>query len=374
MTYKEKGFRPFYHHFVAIPVKDSLEASLQDFPGAEIANYILAYGYIDQERGLTLEVLASAQKTSKGFRFADTNESIRSFIRIGAVEEDEFFFFPDENGDLAERYANKIELLHHYDAPEEVEKTREMLFLDGCRDTYCIDDVLVYLTKDGLKPEGCWVRINGLGDHWIMGILLNEPDQNFGYHEGEQIAFFVHETDDKNIICYSDMNPSQRLKPEDLEDGSMLEAAVSAFNQVRNEKNFIDILEILRDSCVWVPCNAVMSEADQKRIEEIVLGAKDDLDSLVGQEIVAQDVTRLIPDILQNGDSFFFPVFSTVEAMGEYGEHFSKVQKHILEVIPLARNNEKQLEGIVLNAFTEPFVLDAAIWDMVEKMKSRIVE
>ena len=91
-------------------------------------------------------------------------------------------------------------------------------------------------------------------------------------------------------------------------------------------------------------------------------------------QIVAHDVTRFIPDILQNGGAFFFPIFSTTEAMGEYGEHFSKVQKHILEVIPLARNNEKQLEGIVLNAFTEPFVLDADIWDMVEKMKSRIIE
>lgn len=130
----------------------------------------------------------------------------------------------------------------------------------------------------------------------------------------------------------------------------------------------------MRDSYVWVPCNVVMSEADEKRIEEMVLGAKDDLDALIGQEIVAHDVTRFIPDILQNGDAFFFPIFSTTGAMGEYGEHFSKVQKHVLEVIPLARNNEKQLEGIVLNAFTEPFVLDAAIWDMVEKLKSRIME
>lgn len=60
--------------------------------------------------------------------------------------------------------------------------------------------------------------------------------------------------------------------------------------------------------------------------------------------------------------------------MGEYGNDFSKVQKHILEVIPLARNNEKELVGIVLNAFSEPFVLDRKIWDIVENMKSRIEE
>ena len=60
--------------------------------------------------------------------------------------------------------------------------------------------------------------------------------------------------------------------------------------------------------------------------------------------------------------------------MGEYGDNFSKVQRHMLEVIPLARNNEKDLSGIVLNAFTEPFVLDKEIWDIVENMKSRIEE
>lgn len=372
MNYKETGFRPFYHHFIAIPVKDSLKTSLQDFPGADGADYILTYGYIDQTAGLTLEILATAKKTKNGFRFADGNDTIRSFIRIAAAAEDEFYFFSDDDGDLAKRYAHKIEMLHHYDAPEEVEKTREMSFLDASRDVNCIDDVLVYLMKDGLKPEGCWVRMIGLGDHCIMGTLLNEPDQNFGYHEGEKIAFFVHETEDKKVICCSDMNPSQKITAEDLEDGSMLEAAVTAFNRERNEQHLIDIMEILRDSYVWVPCNAIMSEADQKRMEELVHNLKDNPEALIGQEFIAHDETRLVPDILQNGDSFFFPIFSSEDAMGEYGNNFSKVQRQMLEVISLARNNEKKLVGIVLNAFTEPFVLDAELWDIVENMKSRL--
>lgn len=374
MKYKETGFRAFYHHFIAIPLKENIKTAIRDFPNAENANCVLTYGYIDQECGLTMEILAAGEESDKGFRFADSNDKVRSFIRIGAVAEDEVSFFPDEDGKLAERYANKLELLHHYDAPDEVEKSREMGFLDGSRDENCVDDVLVYLVKDGLNPEGCWTRITGLGDHWIMGTLLNEPDQNFGYHQGETIAFFVQETEDKKIICYSNMNPSQKLKPEDLEDGSMLEAAVSAFNAERTEPHWLDIMEILRDSFVWVPCTAVMSDADQKRMEEMVLKMKNNPEALIGQNFVAQDETRLVPDILQNGDNFFFPIFSTTEAMGEYGEHFSKVQKHMLEVIPLARNNEKKPVGIVLNAFTEPFVLDAEVWDIVEKMKSRIEE
>ena len=87
-----------------------------------------------------------------------------------------------------------------------------------------------------------------------------------------------------------------------------------------------------------------------------------------------QDSIRLIPDILTNGTEYFFPIFSSEEEMGEYGENFSKVQKHMLEVIPLARNNEKDPAGIVLNAFSGPFILDKQLYEIVEKMKSRIVE
>ena len=378
MNYKNAGFRAFYHHFTAIPLKEKLKTSVKDFSGADKANCILTYGYIDQQCGLTMEILAVGEESKNGFRFYDGNDTIRSLIRIGAVAEDECSFFDDEDGILAKRYADKLEMLHHYDASEEVKKTRAMSFLDGSRHEYFIDDVLVYLMKDGLKPEGCWTRITGLGDHWIMGTLLNEPDQNFGYHEGETIAFFVQETDEKKVICYSDMNPSQKITAADLEDGSMLEEAVTAFNNERREPHLIDILEILRDSYVWIPCNAVLSDEDQKYWNDIAQKLTDDPDAdpteFIGKEFKTVGATRMIPDILQNGEQFFFPIFTTTEAMGEYGDNFSKVQRHMLEVISLARNNEKDLAGIVLNAFTEPFVLDKEIWDIVENMKSRIEE
>ena len=372
MNYKETGFRAFYHHFCVLPLTKNTKASLREFPGAENANGVLTYGYYDRQAGLTLEVLAAAYVKEGNARFENTVKDIRSFIRIGAVAEDEFLFIGDEDGALARRYTEKIEILHHYDADEEVEKTRDMSFLDSCRHEECIDDVLVYLVREGLKPEGCWTRIIGLGDHFIMGTLLNEPDQNFGYHEGEKIAFFVQENDKKEIICYSDMNPSAKITAEDLEDGSMLEAAVSRFDRERNEQNLISIMEILRDSYVWVPCNAIMSDTDQARIEALIKGAENNLDAMKGKEFIAHDETRLVPDILQNGEKLFFPIFSTAEVMGDYGNGFSKIQKHMLDVIKLARNNEKEPVGIVLNAFSEPFVLDKEIWDLVEDMKSRI--
>ena len=68
---------------------------------------------------------------------------------------------------------------------------------------------------------------------------------------------------------------------------------------------------------------------------------------MIGKTFSTKEAVRMIPDILQNGEQFFFPIFSSVEEMGEYGEHFSKVQKHILEVIPMARNCAERIFRIV---------------------------
>jgi hypothetical protein len=106
----------------------------------------------------------------------------------------------------------------------------------------------------------------------------------------------------------------------------------------------------------------------------MVKGCEENLDDMIGQDFVANDSIRLVPDILMNGDDFYFPVFSDEESMGEYGKDFSKVARHILDVIPLARNNEKKVKGIVINAFSEPFILDDRLYDLIESLESRLIE
>lgn len=365
MKYSEVGFRAFYHNFIAAPIKDNLKDLVKDFRGADKANYILTYGYIDHTRGLTLEVLAAAFKNDEGFVFEDGDTKISSKIRIGSVMDDECFYFDDEAGKLYKRYADKIESLKSYTGGDGVEESRNMHFLDKLRSPEYPDDVLVYLLKDGNELEGCWVRIEALGENNMIGTLLNEPDQDFDCHKGEKIAFYVHQKDDDDeIALWSNMNPSTIITEEDLEDGTMLEAAIHTFNEERTEEHLLNIMAILRDSYVWIPCNAVMSDADKARLAAMDLN--------IGEEFTSHDQIRLIPDILQSGDEFFFPVFSTQEAMGEYGNGFSKVQKHFLEALVLANNNEKDLAGIVVNAFSETYILDKELWNLVEEMKSRI--
>ena len=374
MYYKETGFRGWYRRFVAFPMKDEYKLPMINYPHIEKANCLLAYGYIDREAGLTLEVLATGFEQEERCTFFDPPERARFSLPGERMENEEFLLMDDRDKRLSSRYGKKLAGLQKYAAGGEIEKTREMRFLDDSRHPFFPDDVQVYLMRQGLKPEPCWTRISGLAENWIKGVLLNEPEQDFGCHQGEEVAINLDHTEDGKVICYANMNPGRLLKPEDLEDGSVLRQAIRTFQAEGTKEAFFEILETLRDSYVWVPCNAVLGEEDQKAFAEMMDKAGDDPAALVGMEMKNQEKIRLVPDILQNGDNFFFPAFITQEDMSQYGQYFSKVKKHFLEVIALARNNEKQLSGIVINAFTEPWILDRKLFDLVEKLESRLVQ
>ena len=375
MKYTDVSFRAVYHQFCAFVMTDDMRDKMQNYPGLSTADSALCYGYMDPDQGLMLEILACAKYDGEeGFRFAGSNDKTCASVRVEDVKDDDFWVF-QEADELSERYAAKLDQLKKYESDGMIEKTRDMQFLDPSRDPYHIDDVFVCLTRKGLENEVCKASINGLGDHFFMAVLLEEPRQNFDYHKGEQISFFVQRTDQENVICVSDMTPDIELTEADLEDGTLLKNAITTFENERTEAHFIDVLEFLRDSYVWIPCNAVLSDADYASVEKMVKEAEagPGLDSLIGQEMCSQDNIRMIPDVLKNGDDFFFPVFTSAEEMGEYGDSFSKVEKHFLEAMILAKNNENKVAGIVVNAFTTPFVLNRDLFDVVERMKSRII-
>ena len=151
-----------------------------------------------------------------------------------------------------------------------------------------------------------------------------------------------------------------------------MKRATEICNRNRTQLNLIKLAKILRDSWVWVPCTAVMSDADYEVLEKTVKDAEQNgsLDSLVGTTLTNRDSIRMIPDILQSGDDYFFPVFTSEEEMGEYGEHFSKIERHFLEAANLARNNEKKVKGVVINAFSEPFVVPIEMFDLIADIPS----
>ena len=198
----------------------------------------------------------------------------------------------------------------------------------------------------------------------IAGFVINPWGQSFML--SKDLIRMIIEAD--GGVEYS--VPHDPITPELLEGGTYLKRAIEICNRNRTQLNLIKLARILRDSWVWIPCNAILSDADNETIEKAINDANDGegLDSLIGQTFTAHDAIRMVPDILQNGDDFYFPVFSSEEEMGEYGENFSKVARHFLDAAVLARNNERNVKGIVINAFTEPFVVPREMFDFIANM------
>ena len=130
----------------------------------------------------------------------------------------------------------------------------------------------------------------------------------------------------------------------------------------------------LKGMTFLIPCIPTISERDQAMLDSMIpeklangeIAADSEeaqaiLDSFIGQEFVMQDQVRLKPDTLTNGSEYFLPIFTSREEMGDYGTHFSTIEIDIAQALDLAEIVEegetKPLDGIVLNAFTEPFVI-----------------
>ena len=210
--------------------------------------------------------------------------------------------------------------------------------------------------------------LKACADTRAEGFIINPWDQSFML--SKKLIGMIFKAD--GGVEYS--VPDDKITPELLEDGTFLKKAIEICNRNRTQMNLIKLARILRDSWVWIPCNAILSDADYDAFEKMIMAAKDGdgLDSLVGNTFVAHDETRLVPDILQNGDDFFFPVFTSESEMGGYGERFSKLEKHFVEAMNVALNNEKNVNGIVINAFSEPFVVPREIFDIIAGMDSSI--
>lgn len=60
----------------------------------------------------------------------------------------------------------------------------------------------------------------------------------------------------------------------------------------------------------------------------------------------------------------------SVQFLHPYGEHFSKLESPFLQAIVLARNNEKQVQGIiiVINAFSESIVIRKELLALIDAM------
>ncbi len=156
-------------------------------------------------------------------------------------------------------------------------------------------------------------------------------------------------------------NAERKIDPKRLEDGKVLRLLVTQFIEKPCEQYYIPVLHCLRDSFVVIPGNFQISDVDLKTI----------LNAKKGDTFTSQEQMKFVPDILRSGDEFFLPVFSSADQMGEYGKNFSIMKRHFFEAMRYALGKEKVC-GIVLDAFTQPFVVRKEVFDFLGNLPTRL--
>lgn len=203
MLISELNFRDVYHKIFIICSSDFSHIS-DLFECDENANGVMVYGYIDHEAGLTYELLSCIRLSDdNSVQIYDGNEEASFKFRNGSVKDKSAIFLEDTKT-YEKIFADKITYINNgYKCSKQINNTRMLQILDGSRNQDYPDDVMVVLFKEGFQPEGCWVRCSRLGDKCIMGILLNEPYQDFSVNINSEIEFNVMENDDGSFMCVS---------------------------------------------------------------------------------------------------------------------------------------------------------------------------
>ncbi|MBR2895712.1 MAG: SseB family protein [Oscillospiraceae bacterium] len=157
------------------------------------------------------------------------------------------------------------------------------------------------------------------------------------------------------------------IKRELLANGKVLRAFVSRFEKDRNEQNFLNVLVCLRDSYVWIPYHAEAKPQEKRGKKKRWFFGKKNQD-----ELKSGDDVRLVPDTLPSGGVLVMPVFSSEDQMGDvYKGRTKTVRVHFLEAMAIAMVH-KTIEGIVLDAFTRPFMLEKDLFPVVKGLPSQM--
>ena len=172
------------------------------------ANSILCYGYVDNSAGLTYETVAATLLLDGDYSILDTVKCISLKIRANSVSKEEVI--PIQNKALFKQYSYIVDNVNefYYKDPER-EECREVRELDQFRHAEFPDDVQVLFVKEGVRPEGIWVRTTKLiereeGTVLLEGRMLNSPHADFGVTINDTVLFasgIVDETETRVCIA-----------------------------------------------------------------------------------------------------------------------------------------------------------------------------
>ena len=158
-----------------------------------------------------------------------------------------------------------------------------------------------------------------------------------------------------------------KITKEMLKSGNILVSLIEKYNKEDNENsknNFRGVLRCLRDSTVIVPLNVKLSDEDIEKIK-----------NSNGRYFVSiSNDINIAADIIESNDGDkYFPVFSQKAQIPiKYGKNFNLLPIEFTTVIELAKTHD--VKGIVVDPFTENFIVPSDIYDAVKELPSEIEE
>jgi hypothetical protein len=167
----------------------------------------IGFFYVDHEEGITFRIHTLCRAEPGG-----PPEIVANFEDHG----EGLILHSDEVGAytlLSNEEANSLSLLEEqrwriYYEPESLRTIRNRVDLDRFRAPGYFDDVSVILySKDHQTiPEGVWVRLEdqSADDTSFRGTLLNEPESDFGVHEGEMLTVRFAEYEEGRFLVAED--------------------------------------------------------------------------------------------------------------------------------------------------------------------------
>lgn len=188
---------------------DNFEEKLQSFDCDEKINSLVLMPYVDHSAGMSFLVLTTGYIKEKFILHDRDDFSSMSVIRKDKLNNSEFIHVKDladfclEDFDINkfEDYAKSSVSIHNEN--KKLLALRFLDVLDNCRNEDFPDDILVIFFKEGFNPEGMWVRYEDIQGKFIIGKLLNSPNQDLGISAGDTVKFTVAPNEDGEYMCFS---------------------------------------------------------------------------------------------------------------------------------------------------------------------------
>ena len=199
----EISFREMDNKFLLVKDIDLKTRMIIEKSGFRIRqddNAMLVFGYIDQEAGLSFELLCAACVYDDGeVSLEPTNKSTSFKFRYGSFQGD---VVPFTNLSQLVPYHERAQMIvKGYAAPEPVLGIRAIKELDPSRAPGYPDDIVVFFIKEGYRNEGIWCRTVGTDQarRLIQMRMLNEPNAPFGKHIEDIIDVTLYQMDDGEL-------------------------------------------------------------------------------------------------------------------------------------------------------------------------------